>query len=337
MRKCVMVIIGKLFSMIRIFLSWLKKHILWIQFVVAMCCIIFCLSLFYIWNRTPYKSVTYTTKMYGCVGKLKCKILAIMDYGSENIKNDSTGFYIIMFHPFREHSPYLFKGDAAGKERYLEEYEPLCYRYCSVIDSISILYKSIITLESNLYDVVKPKDREIWSNEKDFVIWHQPSIVRNKTTSESESWFYLKHKTRESHGDTIGMGHRLLTSYDNFFPKWSSKGNVSKLKLRLKINNYGLIDCEEITIRFNGGYNLYSISPEPDEKGSDYIRFTNPFKLKVICKNGLELYSYFPDLEGMQQTRITVLVVIIIPLLLTWLLYIRKKMVLAQRKSRGTH
>ena len=326
MRKSIIAVIDISFSMARTFFSWLKKHLLWIQLVVATCCIILSLSLFYTWYRIPYKSVTYTTKIYGCVGDSKCKIIAVMNYGNENIKTDSTGFYVVMFHPLKEHSPYLFKGNSARKERYIEEYEPLCYEYCSVIDSISTLYKSTITLESNLYDVARPKDREVWANKKDLVIWHQPTIVRNKTISENESCFYLKHKKRDSCGDTIGMGHRLLTSYDNLFPKWFSKGDVSKLKFELNISNYGLIDCEEITIRFNGAYNLYSISLEPDEKGSDYIRFANQFKLKVICKNGLALYSSFPELERMQQARIAVLITIIIPLLLSWLLYIIKNM-----------
>lgn len=337
-KKSIIVILNYLFSVIKVFLSWLKKHILLIQLAIATCCIVFCSILLYVWYRIPQKTVTYTTQTLGCIGRPKCKILAVMNYGNGDVVEDSIGFSIKILHPFKENAPYLFRGnvfgeDVARKDRYIKEYEPLCYNYSSAIDSISTLYKSIITLESNLYNGIKPKTKEVWSNEREVAIWHKPIIVKNKTNTENESWFYLKRKTWDWSVDTLCLEHRLLNSYDNFFPKWSSKGDVSKLNFKLKIENYGFIECDEIMIRFNGPYNLSSITMEPDEKGYDYIRFTNPFKLEVISKNGLGFYASFPIPEKIQQARIAA-IMIIIPILISWLLYILNRMVFTRSKSK---
>ncbi|MBP3511346.1 MAG: hypothetical protein J6K19_04815 [Prevotella sp.] len=338
-------ILNKLYSIIKEFLSCLKKHVLVIQLVFAIGSILICSYTLYVWYRIPHKSVTYTTHTVGCIGKPKCKIIAMMDYGDKELKADSIGFFIRIQHHFREDSPFLFKGKVLGenverKTRYSKEYEPLYYKYGSTIDSISTVYKSTITLQSNLYDRSIPKDRENWSNQKDITIWRKATIT-NKNTTKNESWFYLKRLLKPFSDKACLMEHRLRTSHDNFSPKWNTKGDVSKLDFELKIGNNDFIECDEIKIRFNGPYNLASINIKPDEISYDYISFTNPLKLKAIRKNGLNFYASFPIPEKIQQARITFMM-IIIPLLISYLIYllgklthraIYKEMRLSERKG----
>lgn len=298
-----MILFNDVCSIINTVFYLTKKYHLMILFLIVIGCIVFCSHLLYIWYRVPHKSVTFTTNVVGCIGNPKCKIIALMNYGNEKTENDSIGFALQIYHPFREHSPYLFKGNMSGtssnlprRKRYYNEYESLCHKYASAIDSISTVYKSKITVKSNLYDTVLAKTGECWSNNREVAIWNQPIVIKDKSTTEDESWFYLKRKlkTWENPADTAYLGHGLLNTYDNLFPKWTSRGDVSKLKFDLKLEQSDFINCNEVIINFNGPYSLYSITIEPDEKGYDYIRFTNPYKLEIINRKGLNFMLHSP-------------------------------------------
>ncbi|WP_321978520.1 hypothetical protein [Prevotella sp.] len=253
-----------------------------------------------------------------------------MNYGND-VRIDSTGFIFILYHPLRANSPSLFNGDILGTMRrktYTTEYEPLCYKYCSVIDSVSTLYKSTISIESNLYDTIKTKDKEKWENKREVTIWHHPVSIINRNVSESECWFYMKRlqKHWNFNIDTIEVAHGLKTDLDNFSPKWYSVGDASKLDFRLNLNLRDLIDCQEVLIKFNGPFTLASISMEPDNKGYNYISFTNPYKLHIIGKKGLNFYASFPQMEKIQQIRTTVLL-LIFPIFISWLIFLINKII----------
>lgn len=145
-------LLRKIYFRIKIFFLWIMKYIWQLQLIVAICLIVFNSYLLCVWYRVPVKSVTYDVKTYGCIGYPKCKIIGSMNYGND-VRIDSTGFVFILYHPLKANSPSLFNGDILGTMRrktYITEYEPLCYKYCSVIDSVSTLYKSTISIESNL-------------------------------------------------------------------------------------------------------------------------------------------------------------------------------------------
>lgn len=124
--------------------------------------------------------------------------------------------------------------------------------------------------------------------------------------------------------DTIKVAHGLKTDLDNFSPKWYSVGDASKLDFRLNLNLRDLIDCQEVLIKFNGPFTLASITMEPDNKGYNYISFTNPYKLHIIGKKGLNFYASFPQMEKIQQIRITV-ILLIFPILISWLIFLINK------------
>lgn len=327
MIKVINMVKDKFCFLIKVLFLWLRRHKLSIQMVMALCSIICFSYLFFIWYRVPHRTVTYTIKTYGCIGYPKCKILVNMNYGYKDIPKDTLGCSIKILHPFQRNSPYLFKGFKLSShtprvKEYYKEYEPLCYKYPSSIDSISTLYKSIVSQEADFYDEIKSKDDEYWSNSREILIYKHPTQIKNKKVIENETCFYLKRYTGI---DTIHIFQKLCSSFD--CPKWFSKGDVSKLDCEIKFETYNLVECDEINIRFNGPYSLYSKNIEPDKDGYDYISYTSPFKLEVIHQKGLKFCALFPMFERMQQTRIAVLM-IIIPILLSWLLYILRKMVM---------
>lgn len=126
--------------------------------------------------------------------------------------------------------------------------------------------------------------------------------------------------------DTIEVAHGLKTDLDNFSPKWYSVGDASKLDFRLNLNLRDLIDCQEVLIKFNGPFTLASITMEPDNKGYNYISFTNPYKLHIIGEKGLNFYASFPQMEKIQQIRTTVLL-LIFPIFISWLIFLINKII----------
>ena len=332
MNKIVYIVKNKVCSIAKAIFLCVIKHNLSLQLCIYVCGILLCSVLFFLWYRVPHRTVNYNIKTLGCIGEPKCKIYAKMNYGYKNIPKDSLGYSIEILHPFKENPPYLFKGnvfgtDIARTKKYFEEYEQLTHQYPDAIDSISTLYKSVITQEANFYDKIKNRDSENWVNSKGTIIYKYPTRIKSKTVCENETWFYLK---RKMFIDTIPLSHKLHTSFER--PKWFSKGDISKLDFELKFNLYNLMECEEINIHFNGPYSLYSIDIEPDKKKYDHISYTNPFKLEIIHKKGLRLCASFPIFERMQQTRITA-ILIIIPFLLSRLPHILKEIMITQRES----
>lgn len=327
----------KIYLRIRVFLWWVIKHIWKVQLLVAICTILSCSYLLSVWYGASQKTITYTIKTHGCIGTPKCKILGVLNY-SGTAKMDTTGFFAILRHPFRKHSPFLFKNNVfesnTSRRNFIDEYEPLCNKYASAIDSISTLYKSIVNIETNSYYTsrIKTENQEFLRNEQENITYKQPIFVcKNKV--ESECWFYMK-RLQEYWGlqeDTISMQHSLSMA----FPiKWYSFGDISKLNFHLKLNFlYGDVECEEITILFKGPYSLASVTMEPDEKGYSYISFKNPYKLQVISRRGLSFFVSFPNMEKIQNTRIACLLVIF-PFLISWLIYIIK-IIIVKRKTKN--
>lgn len=268
--------------------------------------------------QVPSKTVTFTAKTFGCVGQPSYYISAVMNYGDSQSQNDSTGFQIKILHPFVTNAPYLFRGNIIGegvlrRNEYINEYEPLCNRYGEIIDSISTLYKSIITTESNYYANTSVKDEEYWMNNSDVIIWRR-ATEKTHGLIKNESWYYMKRESKTN--DTLCLEHRLTIPCDNFYPKWYLCGDVSKLELKLKLNDYDLLECKGIVVMFKGPYILTSTTMEADKQGYDYFLITSPYKLKIISRKGLSLYASFPKLEKLQHIRIAVLM-LIIPLIIS--------------------
>lgn len=294
--------------------------------VVTISIVILSIYVLFLLYQVPSKTVTFETKTFGCVGYPSYYISAAMNYGDSQSQNDSTGFQIKIRHPFVANAPYLFRGNIIGegvlrRDEYIKEYEPLCNRYCDVIDSISTLYKSIIAAGSNVYAYTSVKDMECWMNNSDVAIWRRTTEKKHGLI-KSESWYYMKRKSRTN--DTLCLEHRLTIPYDNFYPKWYSCGDVSKLEFKLKLNDYDLLECKGIFIKFNGPYILASTTMEADKQGYDYFLITNPYKLKIISRKGLSMYASFPKLEKLQHIRITVLM-LVIPLIMSLGGYLLKR------------
>ena len=87
---------------------------------------------------------------------------------------------------------------------------------------------------------------------------------------------------------------------------------------------YDLLGCDTIEINTVGPFDLKSISLSPDSTNFNTILFFDKSKIKTIRKSGLKFYAEFPEASKLQNIRMAILL-IILPFLLTWIIFLTKK------------
>ena len=158
------------------------------------------------------------------------------------------------------------------------------------------------------------------------------SIDRGKITNEEKAW---KDKIEQHHfsseKESIINGDIPLYCIENFTatdnikptehyrvkvfktsnitnkvsiqqPGWFERHDISQGWFEIKLNSLSL-DSIGLTINFGGATEFYPMQIEPDEKGSNYIKFTDPLKILHIRKEGLLFYAKFKELENRQIIR----------------------------------
>lgn len=114
--------------------------------------------------------------------------------------------------------------------------------------------------------------------------------------------------------------YQKTTSVD--LPGWFDRHDISKAWYHINVNSAS-IDSINLKLDFVGSTEFSSMKITPDEIGANYIKFTDPYKLLQIRKEGLTFYATFKDLENKQAIRCFALTAImsgLIILLLTFLI-----------------
>lgn len=85
--------------------------------------------------------------------------------------------------------------------------------------------------------------------------------------------------------------------------------------------NTSTLDSINLTINFGGATDFYPMKIEPDEIGSNYIKYTDQVKLLKIRAEGLKFYAKFKEMENKQTIRcfaVTALISGLIIIILTF-------------------
>lgn len=94
-----------------------------------------------------------------------------------------------------------------------------------------------------------------------------------------------------------------LVSYVSLQPPgWFNLYDISQGWFDIRLNTQ-TIDSVALTINFVGATEFFPMNPEPDEKGSNYIMFVDPYKIHQIRKKGLVFFAKFKELENRQNIR----------------------------------
>lgn len=287
--------------------------------ILCTVCFVIPCHLYYlsIWYRIPHKELRYKTEIAGCVGYPSCTIYLGMDYSDVGSpQRERIGAILSIKHPFRKHSPFLFR-DSYGftmsesrKDRYKKYYEPL-YQYDSLLcDKISTVYSSHLEMSSNLYDAVTPKDEEYWFQEH-LLTTRKFKTERIKANGTSTNfWFYLERLPSSCPCDegSVVLCAQLCNSIDNFKPVIKSKGDISKLDCEIFLDIDSRMACDSIIINTIGSINLISSNITPDSVTFNELIFIEPYKISKIREDGLKFYAEFPEAQKLQNLRIAVLI-----------------------------
>lgn len=287
----------------------------------TVCFVIIC-NLYYlsIWYRIPHKELRYNAEIAGCIGYPSCTIYLGMDYSDVGTpQQDQIGAILSIKHPFRKHSPFLFR-DSYGlttsesrKERYKKYYEPLLKYDSLLCDKISTVYSTHLEMSSNLYDAVTPKDKGSWSQEL-LLTTRKFKTKRTKANGTStDFWFYLERLPSSYLCDegSIVLYSQLYNSLDNFKPVIKSTGDISKLDCELLLNIDSRMECDSIIINTIGPIDLISSNITPDSITLNEIIFFKDYKISRIRKEGLRFYAEFPEAQKLQNLRLAVLILIL--------------------------
>lgn len=285
------------------------------------------------WNEESHRNVSINIEDVGHLGEPSCSVKLYMNYTYDTSSRDSVGCYTYIYHPYYEHSPYLFGkslfDNTDGRDRYNEEYAPL-NEYCPfAVDQISTVFKSTITTSSDLYNL-NPKSRENWYCNENAIAWVRNDIQDN--VEKSNMWSYLKRwKSKYKEGCYCVLVNNVNMCYENNYLRWLANKDVSKLEFRLNLNT-NRIKCDTLFINFYGSYSLNSITVEPDAKTYSSFAYVDSAKIAQIQQMGLEFSIFFPGVEKFQNTRMNWLLAIVIPVLLSLIGSIVKSIVTLKRK-----
>ncbi len=302
------------------------------SFRISLICVVttFIVMLIYylmLWYRIPHKYINYNAQVIGCLGPTPCNILLGMDYGDgfRIADNEKLGAFIFIKHPFRKHSPFLFRGDIdyggcsrKRSEHYHKLYFPLAKYDIKRCEEISTVYRTSIRMTSNLYDYARIEDDETWKDKSMLLIRKLKSRKETANTVNAESWFYLHRLSERSVYDSgsVVLEGSLTNTFDNYRPSYKSKGDISKLDTHIKIDLHGWLICDTVLISTVGPCDLKSVSVIPDSVSFSKIYYYTRDKIETIKKCGLDLYAEFPEAQKLQNIRIAVLL-FLIPLVIT--------------------
>lgn len=256
-----------------------------------------------------------------------------MDYSDSVVSNiEQLGAILYIKHTFRKHSTFLFVGVVdrismeSRKKRYKEYYEPLVQYDSLLCNKISTVYSTRLDISSNLYNRVGSNDTETWTNDQLLTIRKFKSKNFKSNGISSENWYYLQRLPNSLPCDEgfIIIRSQLQNSFDNFKPSYKSKGDISKLDCKVKLNFDYTIDCDTIIINTVGPIDLKSINVIPDNISFNQIEFFDKDKISQIRKYGLRFYAEFPETQKIQNIRIAILI-LILPFWLTLLFKLLRK------------
>lgn len=104
-------------------------------------------------------------------------------------------------------------------------------------------------------------------------------------------------------------------------PNLFDRYDISQGWYNLQLNS-STIDSLSLTINFIGATDFYPIAIEPDEIGSNYIKYTDQNKLLQIRIHGLSFYARFKEMDNKQTIRSFVVSTLLSGLLIIVLSYI---------------
>lgn len=284
------------------------------------------------WNEESHRKVSINIEDVGHLGEPSCSVKLYMNYTYDTSARDSVGCYTYIYHPYYEHSPYLFAKSAFnnvdGRDRYNKEYVPL-YEYCPfAVDQISSVFKSTITTSSDLYNL-NPESRENWYCYENAIAWVKKDIQDN--VEKSIMWSYLKRwQSKYKEGCYCVLVNNVNMCYENNYLRWLANKDVSKLEFHLDLST-NCIKCDTLLINFYGSYSLNSITVEPDAKTYSSIAYVDSANIAQIQQMGLDFSVSFPSVEKFQNTRIQLLYAIAIPIFLSLIGLIVKSIVTFKR------
>ena len=103
-------------------------------------------------------------------------------------------------------------------------------------------------------------------------------------------------------------------------PRFFDRHDISQGWFNFTLNTSN-IDSINLTINFGGATDFYPMKIEPDEIGSNYIKYTDQVKLLKIRAEGLTFYAKFKEMENIQTIRcfgVTALISGLIIIILTF-------------------
>lgn len=275
------------------------------------------------WNKEKYKEVNICVSDIGHLGKPTCSVKINMNYGNNDISIEELGYNVYVYSPQRPNAPLLFGFNpfdyTNGKDKYREEYDAINSKYPQETQRISTIIKTVIETSSTFYDKIITSNFDSLKESNKIIIRQKGAYSNNN--SKLDTWFYLSRDIKQYEGSILSSNRHI--DYDCRSPRWFHKGNISKLhfKYRFRGNH---IPCDTLAFNFYGPYTIYNISEKPDSMNYVSFLFTDSMKLENIKNNGLQFYSTFPMSEGLQQTRISLLL-LVFPLLLSAIMYMLKK------------
>lgn len=297
---------------------FLKGYIWPVCLIASLVILIILIKFGYEWNEESHRNVSINIEDVGHLGEPSCSIKLYMNYSYDSSARDSAGCYTYIYHPYHEHSPYLFGtslfDNTDGRDRYNKEYVPL-YEYCPfAIDQISTVFKSTITTSSDLYNL-RPESSEKWYCFENAIAWVRKDIQEN--VEKSNMWSYLKRwRTKQKEGCYCVLVNNINMCYENKYSRKLANKDISKLEFHLDLNT-NHIKCDTLLINFYGSYSLNSITVEPDTKTYTSIAYVDSAKIAQIQQMGLEFSTVFPGVEKYQKKRMLFLLSIAIPILMS--------------------
>lgn len=296
----------------QISLKLIQRTVLKLTGISFLLSILF-INLYYLsaWYRIPHKEIHFEVQANGYVGNPSCTVYLGMNYGDNYCKIDSLGAYIIIDYPF--------KGISCSCTKQLCITDNVICLSSNSIKDISSIFHTVITMKSNLSDVMRPISKGAQYSLPFVNINQLPvnNIALNSTIAET--YFNVLPEKRQ-YNCSCYNGVTLLanaqTDVDFINPGFESKGDISKLDCMVTIDIDERISCDTVTFYSVGPFSCFSANVEPDYVSFNKIAYFSPDKINRIKKNGLRFYSEFPEAAKLQNFRISLLL-IAIPIILT--------------------
>lgn len=187
--------------------------------------------------------------------------------------------------------------------------------YFSLVSSINKTLKK--DKEEPILDSLKLND--FWTTKK-YILKYDKTLQCAAYGLESFAANSNDHSIEKHRFSTINNPN--LVNYVSIqSPGWFNLYDISQgwYKILFKTST---IDSTELKIDFVGATEFFPMKIEPDEKGSNYIKFTDPIKVLQIRKDGLTFYAKFKELENRQIIRSFAVTAILSGLIIVFLTFL---------------